>query len=63
MEDWQQRVVDEKKELDEKIKKLNSFFSTEAFSLLATTDAVLLRTQYVVMQEYSSILAKRIARF
>lgn len=28
MEDWQQRVIDEKKELDDRLERLNAFLSS-----------------------------------
>jgi len=64
MEDWQQRVVDEKAELDEKLSKLQEFIEfSPSFSTLETRDARLLMQQEYIMRNYSDILAKRIERF
>lgn len=60
----QQRVVDEKTELDDKINKLSSFISENPiYGKLPEIDQELLSKQYSVMQEYSDLLAHRVARF
>jgi hypothetical protein len=62
-EPHQQRVVDEKSELDEKINKLRAFFDTDVFSGLDAAERVRLDMQCAVMSVYSDILGKRIAAF
>lgn len=59
----QQRVVDEKSELDLKREKLTAFYSTSLFHGLAESDQSLLLQQGVAMRTYSEILGKRIAAF
>lgn len=59
----QQRVVDEKAELDDRLGKLTSFFGTEIFAGLDSAEMERLRRQAEVMQEYSDILGQRIAAF
>lgn len=62
----EERVVNEKRELDEKLAKLKSFcFSpgNPTFKELHSTDRDLLESQYSVMEQYSQILEKRINRF
>lgn len=59
----QQRVVDEKKELDDKRDKLVAFFSTDLFRGLDQAEKDRLRTQHGVMGVYSEILHQRIAAF
>lgn len=60
----QQRVVDEKSELDEKLEKLASFIQENPiFEKLEEEDKDLLLLQQSSMAEYSVILSKRIARF
>jgi hypothetical protein len=59
----QQRVVDEKKELDDKREKLFAFFSTPTFRGLDQAERNLLTLQYSVMGVYSEILRHRIAAF
>ena len=64
MQPHQQRVVDEKKELDEKLDKLKAFIETNSiFTSLPTDERGRLEKQFDVMAEYSSILSQRIAAF
>jgi hypothetical protein len=64
MQPHQQRVVDEKKELDEKLDKLKSFIETsQIFSGLPSDERKRLGRQFDVMAEYSSILSQRILAF
>lgn len=62
-EPYQQRVVIEKNELNDKIDRLKAFFKTKTFEDLNDDDQMLLDEQYWVMKEYSNILATRIGRF
>lgn len=59
--DWQQRVIDEKGQLDQRIRKLSLALggSTEFIDI----DQALLQDQLTVMREYSDILGRRIGRF
>lgn len=59
----QQRVVDEKRELDEKISKLEPFIKSNKFDSLSMEERSLLRAQLLAMQSYTEILLKRIAFF
>lgn len=63
MEPHQQRVVDEKKELDEKKHKLAVFFGSVIFAGLDKVDRDLLELQHSTMEQYSQILQMRIDRF
>jgi hypothetical protein len=64
MEEWQQRVVEEKAQLDEKLKSLKDFIQTnELFKKLDRENQSLLNTQYGAMSRYHSILEMRIAKF
>lgn len=63
MIDYQQRVVDEKRELDEKRTKLNAFVGTELYRTLDLAERECLQEQSRIMYQYSLILARRIARF
>jgi hypothetical protein len=64
MQPHQQRVVEEKKELDEKLDKLKAFIETSPiFKGLHQDERGRLNRQFDVMAEYSSILAQRIAAF
>jgi hypothetical protein len=59
----QQRVVDEKAELDTKMLALLKFVDTPIFTGLATDEQRRLRSQYSAMHMYSSVLAERIKAF
>jgi len=59
----QQRVIDEKKELDEKLGKLLSFFQSPIFVSLAEAERVRLRCQARFMEGYSAVLGERIEAF
>ena len=65
MQTYQERVVIEKRELDEKLTKLKEFCFGDGkiFATLNPNERDDLETQYTVMQEYSRILKRRIERF
>lgn len=63
MQPYQERVLAEKRELDERLSKLRAFTKTETFRTLPVADRGLLYDQEEVMSELSRILANRIARF
>ena len=66
MQPHEERVIAEKRELDEKLAKLKDFCFTPGlttFSRLSPEDRDLLEDQFTYMQKYSEILGKRIARF
>lgn len=56
------RLLIEKDELHEKLEKLNTFTTTEAFANLGLRDKQLLELQSVVMSHYEMILTERIER-
>jgi len=59
----QQRVVDERRDLDEKLAKLEMFFGTTIFASLDETEKSRLERQERAMCDYSNILRERIAAF
>lgn len=63
MEDWQQRVFEEREELRRKISKLLGMLSSEAYNKLDDMDQLLLCRQERAMAAYQDILSERIARF
>lgn len=64
MQEYQQRVVDEKRELDEKLSKLFSFMQTNpAFHGLPNAEQERLTRQSSLMAQYSMVLGERIAAF
>lgn len=64
MKPHQQRVVEEKKDLDEKLGRLKAFIETNpVFKTLHEDECGRLQRQLIVMTEYSGILSQRIAAF
>lgn len=62
--DFRDRVIAEKKELDEKAIKLSNFIGiSDGFNKLDTKCKELLREQNDIMWQYSEILGLRIAEF
>ena len=59
----QQRVLDEKREPDDRLQKLVAFFSTPIFHGLPESEQIRLERQAVAMRTYSEILGERIAAF
>lgn len=59
----QQRVVDERQELELKLGKLRDFLKTEMCLSLPFDERALLARQERVMAEYSEVLAERINSF
>lgn len=64
MQPYQQRVIQEKAELDTKIQALTAFAKSDAFSQTAPeAEQRRMLRQLVVMQDYSRILGERIDAF
>lgn len=63
MEPHQLRVMDERRELDEKRAKLQEFLKGELFKTLDPAEQFRLQTQCSVMCLYSNILTARIEAF
>lgn len=61
--DWQQRVIDEERELAARLDKLTRFIETEAFNNLPSVEREDLVTQQKHMGYYQQVLRSRIARF
>lgn len=60
----QQRVIDEKAELDKKAQDLSNFIgTTKAYQTLDAAEQERLKEQNDIMRRYSEILGKRIAAF
>lgn len=59
----QLRVIDEKRELDEKREKLGEFKNTRMFASLPWQEQERLNTQAHIMTMYSAVLGERIAAF
>lgn len=63
MQPHQERVVTEKRELDDRLEKLRAFIETPVFAGLDPAEKGRLWQQVGVMQWYSEILGARIAAF
>jgi hypothetical protein len=63
MQPHQQRVVDERAELDGKLAKLNAFIDGPMFGTLDADEQNLLKQQAATMAMYSDILTDRITAF
>jgi len=63
MDDHEDRVVEEKAQLDGKIGRLSDFMHGDAYQTLSATDQGLLMVQFRIMKSYSQVLADRIRRF
>ena len=63
MEAHQERVVEEKTELDTKLGKLRNFLQAETFDQLDKAEQDRLRRQSLIMGEYSDVLQERISAF
>jgi len=60
---YQERVITEKAELDEKLTKLGTFFDTDLFKNLDSEEQARMAEQWDAMKRYSDILGARIASF
>ena len=63
MKPYQQRVVEEKEQLDEKKNKLGEFLESDEFKAVDSDEQHRLTRQHQVMGEYSKILGERIGSF
>lgn len=63
MQEHEIRVVEEKKELDEKISKLSDFMHADTYAALSSVNQGLLMLQLSQMQSYSATLFRRIELF
>jgi hypothetical protein len=59
----QQRVLEEKVELDMKLQKLENFLEGEVYPTLPEAERLRLRRQFCYMRDYSNVLRERIAAF
>ena len=63
MPPYQQRVVDERNALDEKITALRKFIASDMFKTVAEAERLRLGRQLVAMASYSEVLNERIMAF
>ena len=62
LQPWQERVVEEKEQLAERLNKLNAFLGSEMALGLPFDERCLLVRQASVMKQYLDVLLDRIAR-
>ncbi len=63
MQPHQERVIEEEKELSEKLNKLGEFIHGDVFHALPDEDKELLQDQDDHIRAYVNVLRKRIERF
>lgn len=63
LEPWQERVIAESRELEDRLAKLRSFLSSAAVAALTGHDQERLHRQATIMDQYAKVLAERIAAF
>lgn len=63
MQDWQQRVIDEKIELDARREKLGEFKNIMQSIMIPWQEQERINTQAHLMTAYSAVLGERIANF
>ena len=63
MQEFQERVIAEKDELDQKRKKLSDFISGSVFQALPEEEKQRLQRQASIMFDYSTVLGERISAF
>jgi hypothetical protein len=60
---YQQRVIEESEELNERLAKLNQFIVSNLFMAVAKDEQVRLKAQKAAMAMYAAVLNERIANF
>lgn len=60
MNEFLKRVISEREDLDNKLVKLKRFIDNDIFKRLTSEEQTMLTEQYKTMEQYLSILDKRI---
>jgi len=63
MRDFEERIVSELDELDERMSALSAFMYGDVYSTLPDLDQYMLTVQFQAMSVYAAVLADRIKRF
>lgn len=63
MQPHQERVVQEKSDLSEKVDKLDTFINSGKYASLPADEQARLTRQHLIMQLYEQVLSERIAAF
>jgi hypothetical protein len=59
MEDWKERLLEEQRELKEKLVKLTEFINSERYYTLSVNNRLVLKNQKMAMELYLSVLNMR----
>lgn len=62
MDDFKQRLLDEKDQLEERLNKLDAFLESEKVKAIDDTQRALLKVQATAMNTYLQCLSERIER-
>lgn len=62
IQEWQQRLLDEKDDLSKKVTRLIDYMMSEHFLTLPKEERHLLSEQLIHMMQYRSVLSERIQR-
>ena len=60
MEDYKERLIDEQKELKEKVSKLTEFMNSEEYYKLSPNNRLILKNQKIAMDLYLQVLNTRV---
>ena len=60
---YQERLIEEQEQLQDRIKALESFMETEEHDALIWTERVRLKRQLQIMRDYDHVLTQRIDSF
>ena len=60
MEDYKERLIDEQKELKEKVSKLTEFMNSEEYYKLSPNNKLVLKNQKIAMELYLQVLNTRV---
>ena len=63
LQEWQVRVLEEKRELDTRLEKLHAFIRGPSFALVPADQRLLLEKQANLMTQLSCVLGDRLAAF
>ena len=63
LQDWQERVLQERAELEERCAGIDAFITSDTFLRISLVEQDLLFAQAQAMMDYSHILTKRIGTF
>ena len=60
MEDYKERLIEEQKELKEKVSKLTEFMNSEEYYKLSPNNRLILKNQKIAMDLYLQVLNTRV---